>query len=472
MPDGILIIDKPAGWTSMDVCAKLRGILREKRIGHAGTLDPMATGVLPVFVGRATKAVQFAENGRKEYHAVLKLGTVTDTQDTTGTVLETHPVTVGADEVRAALEHFTGELLQLPPMYSALKVNGQKLYDLARQGKTVERKPRAITVYELELLEQSAPDEFTLRVVCSKGTYIRTLCHDLGQALGCGGCMAALRRTMAAGFRIEEAVTLERAQEEREALLLPLDEYFRAYPRFTVQNETQEKRAYNDDLVRPKFAIMDPELTMTLPDYQTEAGCADIMMHTMERYFVNSGTMELTDALAEGLLRTVMHNAEVLHTDPRNYDARAEVMWASSLAHNGLTGCGSDGGDWMPHLLEHEMGGMFNVTHGAGLAAVWPSWARYVYKDCLPRFVKYAVNVMGVTPGATDEETALAGIAAMEEFYHRIGMPVNFKELGIDPTDEQMAEMAASCARACGGAKGSAKVLHQSDMEAIYKMLK
>ena len=139
MPDGILIIDKPAGWTSMDVCAKLRGILREKRIGHAGTLDPMATGVLPVFVGRATKAVQFAENGRKEYHAVLKLGTVTDTQDTTGTALETHPVTVGADEVRAALEHFTGELLQLPPMYSALKVNGQKLYDLARQGKTVER---------------------------------------------------------------------------------------------------------------------------------------------------------------------------------------------------------------------------------------------------------------------------------------------------------------------------------------------
>ena len=175
----------------------------------------------------------------------MKLGTVTDTQDTTGAVLEAHPVTVGADEVRAALEHFTGELLQLPPMYSALKVNGQKLYDLARQGKTVERKPRAITVYELELLEQSAPDEFALRVVCSKGTYIRTLCHDLGQALGCGGCMAALRRTMAAGFRIEETVTLERAQEEREALLLPLDEYFRAYPRFTVQNETQEKRAYN-----------------------------------------------------------------------------------------------------------------------------------------------------------------------------------------------------------------------------------
>lgn len=245
MPDGILIIDKPRGWTSMDVCAKLRGIYREKRVGHAGTLDPMATGVLPVFLGRATRAVQFAENGRKEYRAVLKLGVTTDTQDTTGTVLETRPVTVGAADVRAALPAFTGEISQLPPMYSALKVNGQKLYDLARQGKTVERKPRTITIYELELTEQLAPDEFSLRVLCSKGTYIRTLCHDLGAALGCGGCMASLRRTMAAGFSLAEAVTLEAAQEQGAALLLPLDEYFRAYPRFTVQNETQEKRAYN-----------------------------------------------------------------------------------------------------------------------------------------------------------------------------------------------------------------------------------
>ena len=253
MPDGILIIDKPAGWTSMDVCAKLRGILREKRIGHAGTLDPMATGVLPVFVGRATKAVQFAENGRKEYHAVLKLGTVTDTQDTTGTVLETHPVTVGADEVRAALEHFTGELLQLPPMYSALKVNGQKLYDLARQGKTVERKPRAITVYELELLEQSAPDEFALRVVCSKGTYIRTLCHDLGQALGCGGCMAALRRTEASGFGIGEAVTLEDVQRDGEALLRPTDSLFRQYPAYTIPSAEQERKCLCGNSLRAKL---------------------------------------------------------------------------------------------------------------------------------------------------------------------------------------------------------------------------
>ena len=245
MPNGIIIIDKPAGWTSMDVCAKLRGILHEKRVGHAGTLDPMATGVLPVFVGQATKAVSFAENGRKVYEAVLQLGRVTDTQDTTGETLEEHAVTVTADDVRAALPRFLGEIEQIPPMYSAIKVNGQKLYDLARQGKEVARKPRRITIYDLALTEELGNGQYALRVECSKGTYIRTLCHDLGQALGCGGCMAALRRTMAAGFRIEEAVTLERAQEEREALLLPLDEYFRACPRFTVQNETQEKRAYN-----------------------------------------------------------------------------------------------------------------------------------------------------------------------------------------------------------------------------------
>ena len=245
MPNGIVIIDKPQGWTSMDVCAKLRGILHEKRVGHAGTLDPMATGVLPVFVGQATKAVSFAEGGQKVYEAVLQLGLVTDTQDTTGETLEERAVTVTEDEVRAALPRFLGEIEQIPPMYSAIKVNGQKLYDLARQGREVARKPRKITIFDLALTQNFGNGQYALRVVCSKGTYIRTLCHDLGQALGCGGCMAALRRTMAAGFRLEEAGTLERAQEEREALLLPLDEYFRACPRFTVQNETQEKRAYN-----------------------------------------------------------------------------------------------------------------------------------------------------------------------------------------------------------------------------------
>ena len=165
-----------------------------------------------------------------------------------------------------------------------------------------------------------------------------------------------------------------------------------------------------------------------------------------------------------------MKYAEILHREPQNYEARAEIMWAGSLAHNGLTGCGNDGGDFSSHVLEHELGGMFDVTHGAGLAAIWPSWARYVYKDCLPRFVRYAIRVMGVEPGADEEETARKGIEAMEAFYHRIGMPVNMKELGIAPTEEQILQMAESCARAAGGKKGSAKVLNQEDMAEIYRM--
>ena len=233
--------------------------------------------------------------------------------------------------------------------------------------------------------------------------------------------------------------------------------------------DTHQKRAYNDDISRPKFALMDPELTKTLPDYQTESGCADIMMHTMERYFTNGGNMELTDVLAEGLLRTVMKNAIILHTDPANYEARAEVMWAGSLSHNGLTGCGIASGDFMSHKLEHEMGGMFDVTHGAGLAALWPSWARYVYKDCLPRFVRFARNVMGVTTDGTDEEIALKGIEAMVDFYHSIGMPTSFHELGIAPTDAQIDEMARRCLEASGSALGSAKKLDLDDMIAIYR---
>ena len=254
MPNGIIIIDKPAGWTSMDVCAKLRGILHEKRVGHAGTLDPMATGVLPVFVGQATKAVSFAENGRKVYEAVLQLGRVTDTQDTTGETLEERAVTVTADDVRAALPRFLGEIEQIPPMYSAIKVNGQKLYDLARQGKEVARKPRRITIYDLALTEELGNGQYALRVECSKGTYIRTLCHDLGQALGCGGCMAALRRTEASGFCIGEAVTLEDAAREGEALLRPLDSLFRAYPAFTIPNATLEKKCLCGNPLRVSLA--------------------------------------------------------------------------------------------------------------------------------------------------------------------------------------------------------------------------
>ena len=236
-----------------------------------------------------------------------------------------------------------------------------------------------------------------------------------------------------------------------------------------TREEGWVKRGYNSDLGRPRFAIMNPELTMTLPDYQTACGCTDIMMHTMERYFTNGGNMEITDAIAEGLLRTVKANAEILAKDPKNYDARAEVMWAGSLSHNGLTGCGSDGGDWMTHKLEHELGGLYDVAHGAGLAAIWGSWARYVYKNCLPRFRRFAVNVMDIEPTGSDDEIALKGIEALEAFFRRIHMPTNLRELGVEPTEEELKDMAHKCAVGVNGEKGSARRLREADMLAIYR---
>ena len=230
------------------------------------------------------------------------------------------------------------------------------------------------------------------------------------------------------------------------------------------------KRGYGSNYCRCKFAVMNPELTMTLPDYQTASGCTDIMMNTMERYFDQSKTMELTDGIAEALMKTVMKNAVILRDDPTNYDARAEIMWAGSLSHNGLTGCGSEGGDWSTHRLEHELGGLFDVAHGAGLAAVWGSWARYVWKDRPDRFVKFAVNVMGVEPNGTDAEIVEKGICAVEDFYRSIHMPTSIKELGIDVTDEQIAELARKCSIAAKDNLGKVKVLHEADMAAIYTM--
>ena len=254
--NGIIVIDKPAGWTSMDVCAKLRGMYREKRIGHAGTLDPMATGVLPVFIGRATRAVEFASEGEKEYVAGLKLGVVTNTQDTSGEVLETHPVHVTVEQLETVLARFRGDIEQIPPMYSAIKINGKKLYELARKGKEVERKARAVTIHALTLEEQTAPDEYVIRVRCSKGTYVRTLCHDIGQALGCGGTMSSLRRTMAAGFTLEQAVSLDDVQnsEDRSALLLSVDAYFSTYPSITVEGSAEKKLRNGMTLVMPHLA--------------------------------------------------------------------------------------------------------------------------------------------------------------------------------------------------------------------------
>lgn len=239
----------------------------------------------------------------------------------------------------------------------------------------------------------------------------------------------------------------------------------------SVISYEDKKRGCNSDLCRPRFAVMNPALTATLPAYQTAAGCADILMHTMERYFVNGSRMEITDALAEGLLRTVMQNAKILADDPENYKARAEIMWSGSLSHNGLTGCGNDGNDFASHRLEHELGAMFDVTHGAGLTAVWGSWARYVYRNCLPRFVRFAKNVMQVE-GATDEETALLGISAMEDFFRSIGMPTNLRELGVCPSEDDILLLAKNCAIATNGKVGSAMPLYEADMANIYRMAK
>ena len=266
MPNGIIIIDKPQDWTSMDVCAKLRGVLGERRIGHAGTLDPMATGVLPVFVGRATRAVEFAERGDKEYVAGLKLGRVTDTQDTSGNTLEEHPVEITVEQVKAVLPQFTGDILQVPPMYSAIKINGKKLYELARKGREVERPARPVTIHALTLEGQIAPDEFTIRVKCSKGTYVRTLCHDLGAALGCGGCMSSLRRTMACGFTLQEAHPLAEvlACEDPAGLLKPTDSLFADHPALTLGKRGADRVRHGAQVCQPEaqdgtYRIYGPE---------------------------------------------------------------------------------------------------------------------------------------------------------------------------------------------------------------------
>ena len=243
--NGIVIVDKPQGWTSQDVVSKLRGVLQTRRIGHGGTLDPMATGVLPVFVGRGTRGVEFFEHAEKTYETVLQLGIATDTEDITGTVLEEKAVSVTEAEFLEILNQFRGKIQQVPPMYSALKVNGQKLCDLARKGREVERQPREIEIFLLDCLEFTGTTA-RLRVRCSKGTYIRTLCKDIGQALGCGGCMAELRRVQAGEYTIEEAVPLAELIEtaDPESYLRPVDSMFRNYPAVTLSAK-QELRCRN-----------------------------------------------------------------------------------------------------------------------------------------------------------------------------------------------------------------------------------
>ena len=246
--NGILLIDKPEGWTSHDVVAKLRGILHERRAGHSGTLDPMATGLLVVFLGRATRAVEFAEADVKEYSAGIRFGISTDTRDITGRVLSERDADFSSEQLDEVLGRFRGDILQIPPMYSAIKVNGKKLYEIARRGGEVERGARQIHIYSLER-ESCVNGEMILNVRCSKGTYIRTLCHDIGQALGCGACMSSLRRTRAGAFDVTQAYSIEQVQDSADSgniqnLLLPVDTLFCDCERFEL-SPNQERSLRN-----------------------------------------------------------------------------------------------------------------------------------------------------------------------------------------------------------------------------------
>jgi len=282
--NGIIIIDKPADWTSHDVIAKLRGALKQKRIGHGGTLDPMATGVLPVFIGRATRAAEFCENAEKEYIAELLLGTVTDTQDITGTVLQENKINVTVDDLSAVLPSFTGEQKQIPPMYSAIKKNGKKLYELARKGIEIEREPRSINISKLEICDCDSGDKgtvllstcqenrpsVTLRIVCSKGTYIRTLCHDIGAALGCGGTLSALRRIRAGAFHIDTAHTLDNVlatslTDSVNSLLLPVDSIFPELQAITL-SEAETRKAKNGARCKAQSIIADGKYKVYSPN--------------------------------------------------------------------------------------------------------------------------------------------------------------------------------------------------------------
>ena len=283
--NGIVIVDKPQDWTSQDVTARLRRVFNTRRIGHGGTLDPMATGVLPVFVGRATRGVEFFEHAEKTYEAVLQLGLTTDTEDVTGTVLTQQEVQVSREQAEAVLEQFRGEIMQIPPMYSALKVNGQKLCDLARKGKEVERKPRPITIHELTLLEQTA-DILRLRVRCSKGTYIRTLCKDIGEALGCGGCMKELRRISAGEYTIEESVPLQTLldTQEPETYLRGVDTMFRNYPEVTL-TANQEKRCRNGNSFTLKISDGTYRAYSQTGEFLMLAKVEDGVMATVKSFF-------------------------------------------------------------------------------------------------------------------------------------------------------------------------------------------
>lgn len=286
MYNGIINVYKEKGYTSHDVVAKLRGILKQKKIGHTGTLDPQAEGVLPVCLGMGTRLCDMLTDKDKEYEALLLLGVDTDTQDMTGTVLREMPVTVSADEVQRVILSFIGEYDQIPPMYSALKVNGRKLYELAREGKEIERKARRVRILSIEILSVELP-RVRIRVACSKGTYIRTLCHDIGEKLGCSGCMEELLRTRVSGFKADEALTLARIEQLRdedklEEHIVSVEKALEDYPVCVMKPEA-DKLIYNGNPFQEVMAVQKPQKATPLRVYDSKKSFVGIYEYKPEK---------------------------------------------------------------------------------------------------------------------------------------------------------------------------------------------
>jgi alcohol dehydrogenase YqhD (iron-dependent ADH family) len=359
---------------------------------------------------------------------------------------------------RKVLLHFGGKSAErsglLGRVRGTLKVEG---IDWVELGGVVPN-PRLSLVYEGVGLGRREGVDFILAV---GGGSVIDSAKAIGYGLACGGDVWEVferKREVTGCTPIGVVLTIAATGSEMSSACVITSE------------DGWVKRGCTSDLSRPRFAVMDPQLTMTLPDYHTASGCVDIMMHTMERWFYGSGGMDVTESIAAAIMRTTMKHALILRDDPQNYESRAEIFWAGTLSHNGLTGCGTDGGDWAPHKIEHEISGLFDVIHGAGLAAIYGSWARYVSRQHPERFVRFAQLVMNVSGAGTDQETALKGIEAFEEFCRAINMPTSIRELGIEPTDEQLREMAEKCISTMGGPVGKVMQLNADDVYEIYKM--
>ncbi|MDE6557899.1 MAG: iron-containing alcohol dehydrogenase, partial [Clostridia bacterium] len=334
----------------------------------------------------------------------------------------------------------------------ALERAGVKISELGG----VKPNPRLSLVYEG--IEQCKRDGADFILAVGGGSVIDSA-KAIGMGVACGGDVWDFyceKRTPDKTVPVGVVLTVAAAGSEMSKSSVITNDYI------------QVKRGRNAEISRPVFAILNPELTATVPAYPTACGCADIFMHTLERYLNNGENLQLTDGMAEALMTTVIAASKAVMRNPDDIEARANILWASSLSHNGLFSCGTDGGDWCTHSLGHELSALYDTAHGASLTAVWGTWARYVYKNCLNRFHKFAVQVMGVRPSGTRAELALKGIEACEEWFKSLGMPTSIRELGVNPTAEELKLMAKKWAENNGGKKGSCKVIKEEDALKIY----